>query len=223
VWVGKINLQAGSLLLAVEYDDPSTAAVIQQRCGAWLSDDEREIPAAFGLRTVKVGFLRRIVALIHHGAPIRARLDNLGAAVDVLVTFLAEIEQLEKLIRSRSGQVAVDARAFVRNGEVVLLHAPLSLDLDNRRVSKLGIEEIHTWRPLVDPADGSVTIGTRPWPLRAIVIAGHNELDLDDARRHAWSLATPSEVAWAELIDTLGDRVGTTALDVPEALDQALG
>jgi len=222
VWVGQVNLQAGNHLLAVDYDDEAVAEKIRARCAPWSSDDEREIPAAFGVRTVKVGFLRRTAALLHHGAPIRARFDDLDDALDVLVSFLGEIEQLDMLSSERPGDVAVDARAFVRNGKMALLHAPLTLDIDERRLAKLAIEEIHTWRPRVDPAAGTVTVGDRSWPLAGVVMVGHSALSLDDARRHVWALGSPSEVGWAERIDALGDRVGTSELDVYDALDDAL-
>ena len=45
---------------------------------------------------------------------------------------------------------------------------------------------------------------------------------LDEARRHVWALGDPSEIAWAERIDALGDRIIATTLDVPDALDAAL-
>jgi hypothetical protein len=44
--------------------------------------------------------------------------------------------------------VAVDSRAFVRNGRLVLLHAPLTLDIDDRQLTRLGIDEVNTWRPV---------------------------------------------------------------------------
>lgn len=223
MWVGRINIQVGRQLLGVQYDDEAVAAAIRERCAEWLSNDEREIPAVFGVRTVKVGFRRRTAALLHHGAPIRARLDNLDEALDVLVSLLRETEQLQELFDARPGDVAVDARAFVRSGRLVLAHAPSSLDVDERQLRRLGIEEIHTWRPLVNCTEGTVTIGSRSWPLHGVVMTGHGELSLDDARRHAWALGTPPEVAWAERIDALGGRVHASPHDLYSALDQALG
>jgi hypothetical protein len=216
-------MQAGRQLLGVQYDDEAVATAIRKRCALWLSTDEREIPAAFGVRTVKVGFRRKTAALLHHGAPIRARLDSLDGALDVLVSFLREIEQLQELIDARPGNVAVDARAFVRNGRLVLAHAPSSYDVDERQLRELGIEEIQTWRPLVNCAAGTVTIGSQSWPLHGVLMVAHSELALDDARRHAWALGTPPEVAWAERIDALGERVCASSLDIYEAIDQALG
>lgn len=223
MWAGRINMQAGRHLLAVEYDDDAVADAIRERCASWLTTDERDIPAAFGVRTVKVGFLRRTKALLHHGSPIRARFDTLDEALNALASFLSEVAQLDELGESRPGDVAVDARAFVRDDEVVLLHAPSSVDVDERRLSKLGIGEVHSWRPLVDPAEGTVTIGSRSWPLRGVTMIGHGEMELDDARRHAWALGTPSEVGWAERIDSLGGHVRVTSLDLYDALDQAFG
>lgn len=223
MWVGRINLQVGSQLLSVQYDSDKVAAAIRDRCAAWLSTDEREVPAMFGIRTVRVGLLRRTVAVLHHGVPIRSRLDSLDEALDVLVSHLGEIEQRQELLGSRPGCVVVDARAFVRDGRLVLAHAPSTLDVDTRRLRRLGIEEIPTWRPLVDCAAGTVTVGSRSWPLHGVVIVGHRDLQLDDARRHAWGLGMPAEVAWAERIDVLGERVSASAGDLYELVDQALG
>jgi hypothetical protein len=214
-------MQAGKHLLAVEYDDDLVAAELRARCASWLTADEREVPAAFGIRMVKVGFLRRSKALLHHGAPIRARFDTLDDAVDVLVGFLHEIEQVDRLTDRPSGHVAVDARAFVRRERAVLLHAPASVDVDERQLAAIDVDEIHSWCPLVDPSAGTVTIGLRSWPLHGVTMIGHHEMELDDARRHAWALGTPGEVGWAELLDSLGDGVRASSLDVHQALDEA--
>jgi hypothetical protein len=223
VWAGRINLQAGRHLLSVEYGSEVVAAAIRERCAAWLSTDEREIAAAFGIRTEKVGLLRRrTIAVLHHGAPIRARFAGLDEALDALIAHLGEIEQLRTLIETRPGDVAVDARAFVRNGRLVLASAPASVDVDEDRLRRLGIEEIPTWRPLVRCAAGTVTIGRRSWPLHGVVMIAHRELALDDARRRAWALGTPAGVAWAERIDALGDRVQATRGDLYDLVDQAL-
>jgi hypothetical protein len=220
--VGQINMQAGRQLLSVQYDDEAVAAAIRERCTAWLSADERSVAAMFGVRTVKVGFLRRTEALLHHGVPIRLRLGGLHEALDVLVGFLHEIDQLQVLLDTRPGDVMVDARAFVRDGRLLLVHAPPSLDVDERRLRRLGIEEIATWRPLVDCAAGTVAIGSRSWPLHGVVMVGHSELGLDDARRRAWALGMPAEVAWAERIDALGERVRGCSGDLYESIDRAL-
>lgn len=222
MWVGKLNLRAGNHLVAVEYDSEKTADALRTRCAQWLTDDERDIAPAFGVRVAKVGFRRKSVGVLHHGAPIRARLASVDAAIEVLVGFVAEMTQVEEVARERTGRVTIDARAFTRSGKLVLLHAPRTRDIDERSLAAQGIEEIQTWRPLIDPASGSVTIGERSWPLDGVVMVGHGELGLDDARRHVWGLASPSEVAWAEQIDALGDRIRATAVDAVDALDQAL-
>ena len=223
MWAGRINLQAGRHLVAVEYDNAETSTAIRSRCARWLTDDERAIPAAFGVRTAKVGFLRRTVAVLHHGAPIRARFPSVDDALDTLASFLGELEVQDELLRVRSGDVAVDSRAFVRNDRLVLVHAPLTLDIDERQLERRGIDEAHTWRPVVSAVDGTVRIGSRAWPLDGAILVGHGEMALDDARRHLWALGTPNEVGWAELIDTLGDRIVSTNGDVPTALDRMLG
>src|SRR6056297_2154831 len=216
-------MQAGRQLLSVQYDDEAVATAIRERCAAWVSTDEREVAPAFGIRTVKVGVLRRTVALLQHGVPIRARLDSLDEALEILDSHLGEIEQFQELLDTRTGNVTVDARAFVRAGRLVLAHVPATVDVDVSRLRRLGIEEIHTWRPLVDCAAGTVTIRSRTWPVHAVVVIGHREWGLDDARRQAWALGSPSEVAWAERIDALGDRVRASAGDLYELIDRALG
>jgi hypothetical protein len=224
VWAGRINLQAGNHLLSVEYGSETVAAAVRERCAAWLSTDEREVAAVFGVRTEKVGLLRRrTLAVLHHGGPIRARLASLDDALDVLVSHLGEIEQLQTLIETRPGDVAVDARAFVRDGRLVLAQVPAWVDVDESRLRRLGIEEIPTWRPLVRCAAGTVTIGSRSWPLHGVVMIVHRDVSLGDARRRAWALGTPAGVAWAERIDSLGDRVRATRGDLYNLVDQALG
>jgi hypothetical protein len=142
--------------------------------------------------------------------------------LDIPVSEVGEIEQSQHLLDTRTGDVTVDARAFVRDGRLVLADVPATLDVDQRRLRLLGIEELPTWRPLVRCAVGTVSIRSRDWPLHGIVIAGLGELGLDDARRHAWALGCPSEVSWAELIDALGERVRASAGDLHELLDRAL-
>ncbi len=221
MWAGSINFTAGDHLLSVEYDSADTAATLRARCAAWLVDDDRDVPAAFGVRTAKVGFRRRTVAVLHHGAPVRARLASVEAAADTIAAFLGEIDAMAALQRSRPGHVAVEARAFVRDDEMVLVHAPVTRDADERQLSRLGINEVQTWRPRVDPQTGTVTIGSRSWPLRGIVVVGLHDRGLDHVRQYAWQLGTPAEPGWAHLIDSLGERVVATQLDIPQALDVA--
>lgn len=221
MWAGTINFAAGDHLLSVEYDSADTAAVLRARCAAWLVDDDRDVPAVFGVRAAKVGFRRRTVAVLHHGAPIRARLASVEAAADTIASFLAEIDVVADLHRSRPGLVAVDARAFLRDGEIVLLHAPPSSDADERQLRRLGISEVQTWRPRVDPATGTVTIGQRSWPLRGFVVVGLPDHGFDHLRQHVWQLGAPHEPGWANRVDSLGDRVAAGSHDIAQALEAA--
>jgi hypothetical protein len=222
VWAGRINMQTGRELLSVQYDDEAVATAIRERCAWWLSTDEREVVATFGVRTVEVGVRRRTAAVLYHGVPIRSRHDSLDEALDILASHLAEIDQVQHLLDTRTGDVTVDARAFIRNGRLVLAHVPAILDVDQHRLHRRGIEELHTWRPLVECAAGTVTIRSENWPLHGVVIAGHRNAGLDDARRRAWALGSPSEVSWAELIDALDNRVHASAGDLYDLLDRAL-
>lgn len=217
-----MNVRAGSQLIAIGYDSVDIARQVSQRLSPWLIDDDREVDPVFGIREAKVGFLRRTVAVLHYGVPVRARFGDVDRALDIVAQYLREIEHLDELARERPGEVALNARAFVRNGQLALVNVPLNTDVDDRRLGKLGIEEVHTYRPVIDPVERTVTIDGRSWPLSVVVLLGRGELDLDEARRQAWGLATPSEMAWANLIDALGDRVVASSLDLPDALDRAV-
>ncbi len=217
MWAGKVNFEADGHLVAVEYDGDQTANALRERCAPWQTTDTSDIPAAFGVRIAKVGFRRRRVGVVHHGAPVRHRVDGLEAAVDAIATFLSEIGR-----ESPDGHVEVAARAFVRGGSLALLDLPISVDVDERRLHRLDIEEIPTWRPLLDPASGRVSIGDRSFPLTGFALVHPAVPDLDSARRHVWSLGTGPRLAWAELIDGWGDRLVYDVEDVAESLDRAL-
>ena len=216
MWTGKLNFEAGGHLVAVEYDD-KTAEALRERCARWVTSDTSDIPAAFGVRGARVGSRRRWVGVVHHGAPVRDRLAGIDAAVDAIATILGDFER-----DVPDGQVAIAARAFVRNGRVALLDLPLSVDVDERPLQSRGIAEIPTWRPLVDPSTGRVTVGDRALPLAGFVLAYPAVADLDSARRHVWSLGTGPRLPWAEFIDGLGERVVYDVESIDDALDRAL-
>jgi hypothetical protein len=217
VWAGRLNFQAGGHLVAVEYDGDETAAALRQRCARWATSDTIDVPAVFGVRVAKVGFRRRRVGVVHHGAPVRYRLDGLTAAVDAIATFLADLDR-----EVPDGAVAVAARAFARGERVALLDMPLSIDLDERPLDSLGIEEIPTWRPVIELARGRVTAGDRSGQLAGFVVAQPMVADLDSARRHVWSLGSGPRLPWAEFVDGLGDRIVYDVTDLVDALDRAL-
>jgi len=203
--------------VAVEYDDDETASALRQRCAGWATSDTSDIPAAFGVRVAKVGFRRRKVGVVHHGAPVRYRLDGLAAAADAIATVLADLDR-----EVPAGAVLIAARAFARGGRMALLEMPLSIDLDERPLRALGIEEIPTWRPVLDLASGRVTAGERSGQLAGFVVAQPLIVDLDSARRQAWSLGTGPRVPWADFVDGLGDRIVYDVPDLAHALDRAL-
>jgi hypothetical protein len=212
-----VNFEAGGHLVAVEYDGDETASALRQRCARWATSDTSDIPAAFGVRIAKVGFRRRTVGVVHHGAPVRYRLDGLAAAADAIATVLAD---LDREVPDRA--VAVAARAFARGDRTALLDMPLSIDLDERPLRALGIEEIPTWLPVLDLASGQVTAGEHSGQLAGFVVAQPAIADLDSARRHVWALGTGPRLPWAEFVDGLGGRIVYDVTDLADALDRAL-
>ena len=217
MWAGKINFESDGHLVAVEYDSSDTAAALRKRCAHWLSSDTSDLPAAFGVRVARVGIRRRRVGVVHHGAPVRLRLDGADAAVDAIATFLDEIGRPQP-----ESFVAVTARAFTRNGCVVLVDVPLATDVDERPLIRLGIREISTYRPLLDPSTGNLTVSAGAYPLAGVVIQHGHVHSLDDARRQLWSLGDGPRLPWADFVDQLGTRIiwKTSALEA--ALDLAL-
>lgn len=217
MWAGKINLESAGHLVAVEYDSDDTAAALRRRCERWLSSDTSDVPAAFGVRVARVGIRRRGVGVVHRGAPVRHRLDGIDAAVDAIATFLEEIGRPRP-----EGSVAVEARVFARGDRVVLLDLPLSIDVDERPLRGLGIAEIPTYRPLLNPSTGDLTISDRTYPLAGIVVQRPHVHSLDDARRQVWSLGDGPRLPWAEFIDQLGDRIIWDTPELAAALDRSL-
>jgi hypothetical protein len=219
VWAGKINFESGGHLVAVEYDSDTTAAALRERCAQWSSSDTSDVPAAFGVRFARVGIRQRKVGVVHHGAPVRHRLDRADAAIDAIATFLDEIGRPRP-----EGFLAIEARAFARGDRVALLDIPLSVDVDERPLRRLGIAEIPTYRPLLDPSTGLLTTGSgaMPRPLAGVVFQQRHLHSLDDARRQLWSLGNGPRLSWAEFVDQLGDRIVWDEPDLTSALDRAL-
>jgi hypothetical protein len=134
---------------------------------------------------------------------------------------MQEAERFDTIRRERPGVVTVEGRVFVRAGRAVLLLSTNSCDIDERRLARRGIDEAVSWRPMIDPATGTVTVGDESWPVSGIVLDGHGPQAHDDLRRIAWSCAEPSEFSWAHFIDSLGDNVRPAADDVEQALIEA--
>lgn len=217
MWSGKINFESGGHLVAVEYDSNDTAAALRDRCAGWLSSDTRDVPAPFGVRVAQVGIRRRRVGVVHHGAPVRHRLDDLNAATEAIARFLDEIGSSRP-----ESLVAIEARVFARGGRVVLLDIPLSIDVDERPLRRLNIAEVLTYRPLLDPLTRRLTIGTESYPVSGIVVQRPEVQSLDDARRRIWSLGEGPRLPWTEFVDQLGDRIVWDGSDLVSTLDRAL-
>jgi hypothetical protein len=217
VWAGTINFESGGNLVGVEYDSADTATALRTRCAQWLSDDTRDVPAAFGVRIARVGFRRRSVGVVHHGAPVRHRVDGGDAAVQAIATFLDEVGRPRP-----EGFVAVGARAFVRDDRAVLLDIPMSVDVDERPLQRLGITEVPTYRSLLDLSTSTLMVGAGAYPLVGVVVRRLDVNSLDDARRRLWALGEGPRLPWAEFIDQLGDRVVWNPPELASAFDQVL-
>lgn len=217
MWAGKINFESGGYLVAVEYDSDETAAALRRQCATWLSSDASDIPAAFGVRVARVGIRRRQVGVVHHGAPVRHRLDGADAAVEAIATFLDEFAH-----HRPEGLVAVKTRVFTRGGNVALLDIPLTIDVDERPLRRIGITEVPTYRPLLDPTTSLLTVNNEAHPLVGVAVMDTHVQSLDDARRRIWSLGDGPRLSWAQFIDQLGDRVVWDAPDLASAIDHAL-
>jgi hypothetical protein len=213
--------RAGDRLVGVEYDTVETRDALRATCGRWLPDQDdvgaQDVPAAYGVRTAKVGFRRRKVGIVHHGAPIRHRLDTPREAVVVMEGILGDVA------RERSpGAVSVDARCFVRDGRAVLVDVPLSRDVDERPLRAEGFEEVPAWRPMVDPDALTVDVAGRTRALAGVAVVGRPVGEPDALRSHVWHLAEGDLLAWAELVDGLGDGLVSDADDVLDACRRLL-
>ena len=212
MWAGTINMHAGDRLLGVEYDAEATGDAIRQRCVAWLDGSGRDLPAVLGVRTAAVGLLRRRVGLLHHGASVRHHTPDLDSAVEALAAILAGIEA-----HPAPGEVHVETLVLTRDGRAVLLVLPAKVDVDHM-IRKLGIQNVPSWRAVVDTATGEVLTDSRRLPIAAMVIADPMAgSSLDDSRRHLWALGDGDLTGWAELLEQRGDLI----VRVPE--DDAVG
>ena len=222
MWAGVEVFRAGDRLVGVEYDTAETREALRARCGRWLRDDDvdgsDDVPAAYGVRAARVGFRRRKVRVVHHGAPVRYRLDAPGDAVDVIERILADVARPRP-----TNTVSVDARCYVRDGRAALVDVPLSRDVDERPLRAAGIEEVVAWKPIVDPEGCTVDVHGAMRPLAGIAVVGRSFAGPDQALLHAWRLGSGDLLAWAELLDGMDDRLIHGADDVLDALRGVLG
>lgn len=217
VWAGTIDVEAGGYRVAVGYDSDATAAALRVRCAAWSSAEPTGVEPAFGVSAAKVGLRRRQVGVVHHGTAIRHRLESVEAAVEVVGSFLDELS-----VERPEHQVAVESRVVIRDGRVALLVIPPSTDLDDRPLRRVGISELPTIRPLLDPATGTLTIAGTDHRLERVVVAPAESLD--DARRQVFVRGDGPWLQWAEYIDRLGEKLvwRHDASDLTALLDEAL-
>ena len=213
MWAGQIDMRVGGLLVGVEYDTAETAEAVRRRCRSWLIDDEPGPRPAFGVRTAAVGFLRRRIGLVHHGAPVRYRAPDLAAAVDALGVIL------DGVARPRNdGELALPLRVYSNGERALLVDVAPSVIVDERPVRRRGIRELPCWRAIVAVEAGAVVTADGLLPVAAIVVANPAAgSSVDAAKRHVWAMADGDRERWARWLDESPDRV-VLATDVARAL-----
>ena len=197
MWAGTINLDVDGWLVGVEYDTAETAAAIEARCRRWLSDDQRPIAAAFGIRTAPVGLRRRRLGLVHYGTAVRQRTPDVATAIEVLAAILTDMSR-----EVGDDLVSVPLRVFVNGSRAVLVDAPRSHDIDDRPLRKRGIVEVPTWQAIVDPGRGRI-VGADADVVGIVSGRSLPATTADDLRRHLWSLANGDRGGWAALLDRI--------------------
>jgi hypothetical protein len=221
VWAGIEVFRAGERVVGVEYDSAETLAAVRSRCEEWRPAPGaaalEDVPAAFGVRVAKVGFRRRAVGVVHHGAPVRYRFDTPDGAIDAIALILADVATDRP-----ANAVSIDARCFVRGGLAVLVDVPLSRDVDERPLRAAGIEEVPAWRPIVDVEAMTVRVRDEVWPFAGIAMVGTMMVDLAACRRHLFHHAEGDVLAWADLLDGLPDDRLVRADDVLEACERVM-
>jgi len=199
VWAGLLKLRIGDLLVGVGYDNDVTLAAMRARFAPWLDADGRDRRTVFGVRTVRVGWRRRRVALVHHGVRVRARSASIEEAVTTVATILGDLER-----RPGLAEVLVSARVLTRGDRAVLyLPGAAATEVDDRPLVAAGIVEAPVWRAVVDTRTGELVTPAGRHELAAIVVtdamAGHS---VDGSRRHLWALADEGDRdGWARLLD----------------------
>ena len=218
VWAGTINLEVDGWLVGVEYDTAETLAVIEAHCGRWLSDDQRNIKAAFGIRTAPVGWRRRRIGVVHFGTPVYQRTHDVAAAVDFLAAILADMNR-----EVADHQVSVPLRVFVSGSRALLVDAPPSHDIDDRPLRKRGIVEVPTWQAIVEGGASGGRVVSADADLVGVVIGRPLPAPTtDDARRHLWSMADGGREVWAAILDQLDDSQLVLTEDVATGIRRLL-
>ena len=222
-WPGNVVMRAGNAVFRVSYDNEITAGKIREAFAGRLdTGDPQSQPAVtynvFGLRTARVGLLRRQLGLVYYGSALRHRAADLDAAIRTLSTIIAGIDQPVP-----DGLVALDVRLFTKGDRAALFEWLPAVDVDERRLAKSGIVSVPCWRVIVDPGDGSVLLDGRRLEIAAIIVggilAGQN---VDVQRVRLWGKATGDRSAWAWLLDRWGDQITATPDDPVATIAEAL-
>lgn len=210
-------MRAAGQLIGVGYDNQATADALRVGLAAWIDDSvDRELPDVFGVRTVAVGWRRRRIGLIHYGSRVRHRTANLAEAVGVLNTLIGTMAY-----DPEPGEVALEARAFRRGDQAVLvLHQPVN-ELDETILTAANITEVPGWRAVVTTATGHFRDGSQSVPVVRILVTDANvERTIDAARRYLWARAAGDMDGWAQWLDTHGDQI--RCLDHMHAMDSII-
>lgn len=209
MWADSIPIRVGDVLTAVGAGDTDILGALERRLAPLVDRSETAgtaRPIAFGVRTVKVGWRRRRVSLVHQGVRARARFDTADAAIDHLDRLVRDLEQ-----DPGDGLIRVNARVLTDGAHAVLLLASSAgTPPDERPLIDAGVVEPPVWRASVDPSEVTVRIGAdRRVPLVALVVTDVMAGDsIDGSRRHLWAAAEgPALDGWTELLDTRPDLI----------------
>jgi len=209
-----LKVRVGDILAGVGYDTAETLASLRSGLAACLDDAGRDRPAVFGVRTVKVGWRRRRVALVLHGLRVRARADTVDDAVAGLAAVLGDL-----IGQTRPGEVRVAARVLTKGDDAVLYVPGTAAEVDDRPLLDAGILEAPVWRATVDTATFEVVTPAGRHQLTAMVLADPNADDsVDGSRRYLWALADGGDLdGWARLLDTRPELIRRVARDAAAA------
>ena len=216
-------MREGQAIFRVSYDNEVTAGRIREAFADRLDtgDAQSQPPVTYGvlgLRTARVGLLRRQLGLVYYGSALRHRAADLDAAIHTLSTIIAGIDRPVP-----DGLVALDVRLFTKGDRAALFDWLPAVDVDERRLAKSGIVSVPCWRVIVDPGDGSVLLDGRRLKIAAIIVGGLLAGQTEDVQRVGlWGKATGDRAAWAWLLDRWGGQITAAPEDPVAAIAEAL-
>ena len=174
MWAGTLWLRIGEqrdVVMAVQVDTDASLDRLAVLLHRWIETSIDEtwagIRPAFGIRLEPVGDgaahprrAPRPVPQLRHGSTVIAR----SRQPDDIVRALAQVLGGVHRQRDDDGQVWTKRRPFVRDGSLVLADVRPPRLVNDRQLSRAGIDELAAWAVTVDD-DGFVTV---PPPLPAL-------------------------------------------------------